>query len=189
MAEEVDSSPGEVVGVAMGEPPKFMAEVPGVGGPKLDGAQQHGDGVGGSLQKRKRVTHAAAPAVPAAVVVDVETMFGMAHRSVVDISGRLVDLAELKEVGRSRGGGKRQVLAMCLADATGIACVSLWSPVAEAVNDEVQRVYDESPEAPRLVIKGAEVVTVSTTPLKLAKLQSRKGTFQASTSCYIFYAG
>ena len=86
MAEEVSSSPEEVVDVKMAKSePELKTEDVSADG--LHGKSKTDDSIGGSPQKRKRTTHPAAAPIQPAVAVTVETMFGMASRSVVDITG------------------------------------------------------------------------------------------------------
>lgn len=95
-------------------------------------------------------------------------------KSVVGVTACLVDLGDMKDIGKGRGGGMRRVLSMNIADHTGVVLVSLWSPLCEEVDPRLQQAFEEASTFPKVVLSGVEVVVVSKAPLPLAKLQSRR---------------
>ena len=129
----------------------------------------------GSPKKRARTSDAIKAAAPAKIDVEqVCELMSLPNRSIVDIkSCWVLEVHPLKEVK-----SKRSVLTVILADSSGVVTCGPWSRVGDRVSAILEKAMDECEgnTFPQIELVHVEVITITTRPLMLAKLQSNRQT-------------
>lgn len=132
-----------------------------------------------SPRKKQKVCHGMHPPENQIVESLRELFGGVVAKTKVSIKGALVDLSELKSVG------SRKVLQCSVADQSAVISVTLWSPVADKMWEQMKEKFTQSPDQQfaKFAVVGCEVVEVQAQPWRIVKLQSTRLT-EVKFICY-----